>query len=288
MKSKRFRFWTIFLFSIFSLWMLGGYLFARKMTDPTNGDYSNILQIDSFKVQQKTIITSDGVKINAWLAGNTKNKAVILLPGIQGNCTEMIGRAKLYLENGFSVLLPDLRGEGKSENANISFGWNERLDLLACVRWLKNNGYQNIGVHGHSLGAATIAYSFDSSVDYKFVVMESPYDNIDHALAHRTINSGFNRFLLWPIYFFTEMKTGIDADKLSPLNCVSKYKGPVLYFAGDVEKNIPIGESNTIFSNFGSTKKTIHFFHGAGHIDFLNFNPAEYNSFLLDFFHSLN
>ncbi len=288
MKSRRFRFWSIFFISIFSLWMLTGYVFAKKMTDPTNTDYPDILRIDSFKVQRKNIVSSDGTRINAWLAGNNKNRTVILLPGIHANSSHMVERAKIYLANGFSVLLPDLRGEGKSESQKISFGWNERHDLLACVRWLKNNGYENIGVHGCSLGAATITYSFDSLTDYRFVVLESPYYNIDRALAHRTFDTGCNRFFFWPVYFFTRMETGINADELSPLHCISKYKGPLLYFAGDREKNIPIDECNGIFDSSNSTNKHLHFFHNADHFDFLHFQPTEYKSFLTDFLHTLN
>jgi fermentation-respiration switch protein FrsA (DUF1100 family) len=288
MKSKRVRFWSVFFISIFLLWILTGYIFAREMTQPAHTNYPDITQIDSFKVEQKTFLSADGIKINAWLAGNNKQKAVILLPGIHANSSQMTERAKIYLAHGFSVLLPDLRGEGKSEGGVVSFGWNERHDLLACVRWMKNNGYENIGVHGCSLGAATIAYSFDSLTSYNFVVMESSYDNIDHALANRTFDSGFNRFLFWPAYFFTTLKTGVSADQLSPINYVSKFKGPLLYFAGDKEEQIPLAETNTIFSTFGSTQKTIRIFHGAHHQDFLHFDSPTYTTALNDFLHALN
>jgi fermentation-respiration switch protein FrsA (DUF1100 family) len=288
MKSKRLRYWSVFFISIFCAWILAGYIFASQMVQPNPMNYSDVTQLDSFKVEKKTIVAADGIKINAWLAGNNKNKTVILLPGIHANSSHMLTRAKIYLADGFSVLLPDLRGEGKSGGEVISFGWNERHDLLACVRWLKNDGYKNIGVHGCSLGAATIAYSFDSLTDYKFVVMESCYYDIDKAFAHRTFDSGFNRILFWPAYFFTELKIDVNADQLSPLNCVSKYKGPLLYLAGDAEKNIPVKETNAIFAAFGSAKKSIRLFNNADHIDFLHYEPASYTVGLLSFLHSLN
>jgi hypothetical protein len=49
----------------------------------------------------------------------------------------------------------------------------------------KNYIIQKSRAHGHSLGAATIAYSFKDFKDYSFVVLESCYDNIDHAFEHR-------------------------------------------------------------------------------------------------------
>lgn len=288
MKSKRLRFWVFTLSVIVVLWIFAGYFFAGRLTEKSQTNYPDILQIDSFKVEQKTIASSDGTKINAWLSGTNKKNAVILLPGIHANSSHMVERAKIYLANGFSVLLVDLRGEGKSEGDVISFGWNERHDLLACDRWLKNNGFENIGVNGCSLGAATITYSFDSIVDYKFVVLESPYDNIDNAFANRTFNSGFNRILFWPLYYFTEKKTGANADDLSPLNHVAKFKGPLLYFAGDKEKAIPLEETQNIYSAAGSLKKTIKIFSGAGHIDFLKYDPVNYKIALCNFLHTLN
>lgn len=286
MKSKRFRFWAKFALIVFIIWIVVGYIFARQLTQPVNADYPAITQLDSFKVEQKNILSFDGIKLNVWWVPNKNQKAVILLSGIHANSSQMRDRAKIYLANGFSVLFPDLRGEGKSQSAPITFGWNERHDLLACVRWLKTNGYASIAVHGCSLGAATIAYSLDSISDYSFVVMESCYDNIDHALAHRTFDSGFNRFLFWPVYFFTEMKIGATADDLSPLNRVMKYKGPLLYMAGDSEKYIPLKETHAIFAAFGSTKKSIRLFNGADHVDFYRFDPPSYSAVLTSFLQS--
>jgi esterase/lipase len=269
------------------IWVGIGYFFANKVTEAKTSDYSAIIMIDTFKVSQISLKSNDGLKINAWVSGNNKKNIVILLAGIGGNSSSMTERAALYLEKGFSVLLPDLRATGKSEGDIISFGWNERLDLLSCFRYLKSIGYENIAVHGCSLGAATIAYSLDSINNYSFVVMESSYDNIDHAFAHRTFDSGFNRILFWPAYFFTELKIGTNADQLSPLNNVHLYSGPVLYLSGDKEKQIRLEEMQNIFNSIGSTKKTLHIFKGAEHEDFLRFDSISYKNVLSDFIQSM-
>lgn len=288
MKRKRFRIFLWLAGIALLSWLLGGFFFAWLLTAPAQKDYPPITAIDGHAVKQLSLLASDGTTINAWLAGESKEKSVILLSGIRSNSSAMKDRAAVYLKKGFSVLMPDLRGTGRSGGDAISFGWNERLDLLSCFRWLKANGYEHPAVHGCSLGAATICYSLDSVSDYRFVVVESPYDNIDHAFAHRTFDSGFNRTLFWPVYFFTEKRTGVDPDQLSPEKRVRQYKGPLLYIAGDKEKQIPVEETRRIFSEFASVKKSLHFFAGAPHCDYFSYAPDEYAQLLNNFLEGLN
>lgn len=287
MFSPKIRKWLIFLSILLLIWIGLGYLFASLVTEKRQQNYPAIQLIGNFPAKQITLTSSDRIKINAWFAGENKKQAVILLAGIGGNSTSMKARAELYLQNGISVLLPDLRGTGKSEGEIISFGWNEQKDLIAAFQWLKSSGFEKIGAHGCSLGAATIMYSLDSISTYDFLVLESPYDNIDHAFAHRIFESGFNRALFFPAYFFTEQKTGADADDLYPINRAPKYKGPLLYFAGDREEQIPVAESQKIFTNFGSGNKTLHWFPGAPHCDLCSFSPDLYKQRLNAFIESI-
>lgn len=272
---------------IITCWIFMGFVFASVMTSPGKRFYTDITSINGYTVRNVHLETSDGKRINAWIAGNSADKAVILLSGIRSPGRFMMARAYIYLREGYTVMMPDLRGTGRSDGDCVTFGWQEREDLIAAYHFLKEQGIPRIAVHGVSLGAATIAYSLDSISDYSFVVMESCYDNIDHALEHRTFNSGFNRLLMWPAYFFAEEKIGADADQLYPINYVRKYKGPLLYFAGDRESQIPLQETVEIFNNFGSRNRTLHVFEGATHQDLLKFSPKVYEEELTVFLHSL-
>lgn len=287
MKFHRRKFWIYTLVFGLISWIGLGYIFSIKVTGARPSDYPAIISIDTFSVSQITIKSSDSLQLNAWLAGNNTNAIVILMPGIGANSSMMTERAAIYLHEGFSVLLPDFRATGKSEGKVISFGWNEKLDLIACYQWLKMKGYSTIAVHGCSLGAATIAYSFDSISDYSFVVLESSYDNIDHAFANRIFDSGFNRALFWPAYFFTERKINAEMDQLSPISRMHLYNGPVLYLSGDKEKQIPVKEMHNIFAAIGSANKSLHIFKGAAHEDFLHFDVAAYKNVLSGFLKSL-
>ena len=48
-----------------------------------------------------------------------------------------IGKKK-YAENGFNVLIPDLRAHGKSEGEIIGMGWLDWLDLIVWINYVLN------------------------------------------------------------------------------------------------------------------------------------------------------
>ena len=163
----------------FILWIMGSVLGSKiaTMSHPKKiHDASNYF---TQSVENHTFNSFDQVQISSWFIPNDSTKrAVIILNGIGGNRLGLVERAKFYVEKNYNVLLPDLRGTGGSGGEVITFGWKERYDLEASVQFLKEKGMEEIAVHGLSLGAATIVYSFQEAPDYKFVVLESCYDNI--------------------------------------------------------------------------------------------------------------
>lgn len=267
---------------LFIGWMLTGYISALVLTYPNAQKIEPKDSIAGFHIDSIALASSDGTKLSAWLVPNRSDSAVIILAGIRGNRTSNIERAKLYLEKGFTVLLPDLRGTGASGGDVISFGWNERKDLEACYSLLKSKGYGSISVHGISLGAATIAYSFNDNVKYDLVVLESCYDNIDHAFVNR-VNGRIPSYALWPVYLFTEWRIGAKASQLDAERCLKKCSSPVLYFCGDSEKQIKQEEMQNVFNAIGSKDKVLYVFKGAEHEDFMKRYRDEYIKMLYQF-----
>lgn len=255
-------------------WMLASFIGAMAVTYPNPVEIEERDSIAGFAVENIKVISADSIAISGWFVPNSSDRAVIILSGIRGNRMHNIGRAELYLKRDYAVLLPDLRGTGASGGDVISFGWNERHDLKACYDFLLKRGFKNISAHGQSLGAAAIAYSINDNVKYDFVVLESCYDNIDHAFRNRI--GEWPRFAVWPMYFFTEWRIGADAAQLYPEECVKKCASPVLYFAGDSEKQVRIEETEKVFNNISCADKTLHIFKGAKHEDFMNRYEEEY------------
>lgn len=70
--------------------------------------------------------------------------------------------AKMYLNKGYNVIAPDLRGAGASKG-NVAMGYLESLDIWDWLTYINNSSNKGIGdkvakqviIHGTSLGGAT-------------------------------------------------------------------------------------------------------------------------------------
>ncbi|MEM9820803.1 MAG: alpha/beta fold hydrolase [Bacteroidota bacterium] len=238
-------------------------------------------QYFSEPVQNISLKAVDGTQISAWyLPDSSQKKAVILLNGLRGNRLTMVERAKIYRQQGYATVLPDLRGTGASESRLITFGWEERHDLLATVNFLQKSGYQHIAVHGISLGAATIAFSLADNPDYAFVVLESCYDNIDQALSNRIERFMIPEFSVIPLKRISEWRMGIKTEQLYPEHYLKLCKVPTLIMAGDAETRVKKEETEKLYHKCGATDKTLHFFQGAKHENFMNRYEEEFRNLL--------
>lgn len=268
---------------LFFIWFFLGFLGSWVSTHP------RLVALEApehywgknYQVEEITLQSSDHKKIATWFVDNNQSTTVvILLAGIGGNRVGMIERAKIYLDQGFGVLLADLRGTGESDEGIISFGWGERLDLMALVDFLQQRNIQNIGVHGCSLGAATISYTLPEQPPYQFVVMEAPYDNVTQAFVNRLDLMGLPLWPFQPIIWWTEWRIGVDADLLAPEDYVALYEGPILLVAGDVEQKVKKEETEKIFSKMTSKEKKLYFFAGHKHEDYQRKDPDQYRAVL--------
>ena len=197
--TKKLKYFGFILLIGGMLWILIGYLSAKYLIKTNKVDFQDISQLENINIEYLSFNTKDNEIISAWYIDNNSDKAIILLSGIKGNRTSQIERAKFYLNKNFSVLMPDLRGTGKSSGEIISFGWHERKDLLACVQQLKQMNVNKISVAGQSLGAATIIYANLNYSGFEFIILESCYDNIESAFKNRVKKFHLPYFVFTPI-----------------------------------------------------------------------------------------
>ncbi|MGB0521401.1 MAG: alpha/beta hydrolase [Flammeovirgaceae bacterium] len=284
--KKSLKWFSIFL-SLGIAWVLVGYLAAKYATMPQPAIINIPTSLQAYPHQDVSVITADQLRIKAWLIGHS-DTTVIILSGIKANRLATVDRATFYLEQGFSVLLPDLRATGESEGDVISFGWHERHDLIACYEFLKSEGKTHIALHGSSLGAATITYALSVIKDSYFIVLESPYDQLRHAIQHRMEPFMLPEWLYSPMLWMGEWIAQIDIEELQPQTAITACKTPLLHLAGDQERQLPLHESKAIFANCPAHIKTFHVFEGGKHEDFFNKYTIEYIQVWKDFTKRLN
>ena len=142
-----------------------------------------------FKHEDVFLKTGDGVTLHGWYlhAPQAKPEGVILFfHGNAGNISNRLYKMKGWLERGFSALLIDYRGYGKSEGA-IRHSDDVLKDADAALRWLtdsRKTPLSEIIVYGESLGTyPAIRLTCDHKV--RAVILEAPFTSLfDVARTH--------------------------------------------------------------------------------------------------------
>lgn len=271
---RRFQVWCkrilIGLSLVFVLfWIISGYFIADYALRAKHDNIRPRTDIAGKPIEPVTITTPDGLNLAAWHIRNHSERAVILLSGIRGDRDNSVPNAETYLNLGYSVLMPDLRGTGQSEGEMVSIGWYEKNDLIACFDYMQRLGYKKIGAHGISLGAATICYAAKDLPELDFAVLESSYDTIDHALNNRLALHNIPRFLAWPTKWFAAWRLGVNPHDMRPVDFVSQCKAPTLVMGGDSEGFLKVSETKSIYEHSAAQVKRLHIFKGGRHETFV-------------------
>ena len=110
------------------------------------------------KVDHVSFATEDGGLIYADVYGKSE-RGVVLAHGGRFTKESWQSQAQLLARAGFRVLAFDFRGFGKSHGPGDSdmFTAPMQLDVLAAVRYLRNDGAKTVAVMGGSFGGTAAA-----------------------------------------------------------------------------------------------------------------------------------
>lgn len=194
------------------------------------------------------IVAPDGKELHALYvkaAQPTANTA-LLVHGYGDNAIRMLMLGHLYnKELGYNILLPDLRGQGKTGGEYIQMGWNDRLDVR---QWI-DAGEELFGdsvrfaLHGISMGAATVMMlSGDSLPDnVKCVVEDCGYTSVWNVFQSE-LQARYH-LPAFPLLNLTsrlcDLKFGWNFKEASSLEQVKKSSLPMFFIHGDADTYVP-------------------------------------------------
>jgi len=239
------------------------------------------------------VIAKDGVALDGWrFAPREPNGAVvILLHGIADNRLGMLAHASFLLRNGYSVLLPDLRGHGASGGDLLTYGVKEADDIRRWADFLLNGHAAGrlYGI-GQSLGAAILLESLVTEPRFRAVVADSPFASFEEIAYDRLQQfSGMPRPVFWPVIHFafayTSLRYGVDLRRASPVNAIRVTKAPVLLIHGALDTNIPPRHSEQLHAANPATSR-LWIVGNAGHVASLSTDSDEYVRNVVGWFQS--
>lgn len=232
-------------------WLFSEKLVAQQFTTPGPVDFASY----GLEPPETVTIRGEGVGLVGWYFANARDEscAVVMLHGFGGSKAEVLGATPIFWQRGCDLLLYDARGHGDSDRAILSFGANEREDLLRAVEWLSARTAlprSRIGLIGWSYGAATVIQgASEAGGDVAFVVADSSFSSLGD-IARVQARRQYGR---WATIFVpgallaSSLRGGFDARDPAPISVVDDVRAPVLLVHSRQDGFTPVEHSERIY-----------------------------------------
>lgn len=205
---------------------------------------------------------------------------VIAVHGYTDSSYFMVNSAKMFLNYGYNVLMPDLRAHGKSDGKYIGMGWLDRLDLMLWIDYLiATYGNIKIILYGISMGAATVMMTSGEKLpsNVRMVIEDCGYTSVWEEFAGK-LKTLFHMPTFPALYnanIITKIRAGYSLKKASAIKQIKKSKLPMLFIHGDQDKFVPFYMLDKLYeaANYKKEKLVIK---NAGHAEAQWVEPEKY------------
>ncbi|WP_297131007.1 alpha/beta hydrolase [Terrisporobacter sp.] len=267
---------TLFLFYIsYRLYNYGlnpyfskGGIFSNKKNE--NVPYKDIW-LSEYKYKKDIYINSDdNLKLHGYLVpNNNSHKWVIAVHGYMCNSYSVSNIAYRYFNMGYNMIIPDLRGHGKSEGSYIGMGWHDRLDILGWIRYIiKKDQDAEIILHGVSMGTSTVMMvsGEDVPLNVKAIIEDCGYTSAKDQFSYKIKN--MYKIPSFPVLnicsLISKLKANYFIEEASSIKQIKKSKIPILFIHGDKDKFVPFYMHNELYEACNSKKEKL-IIENAGH-----------------------
>ncbi|MEG0073596.1 MAG: alpha/beta hydrolase [Clostridia bacterium] len=258
------------------IYLIGNYFYTHSIQKESIMKKRNDPEIDAgeeeylewFK-QNTSCLTmysedAEHLKLNAYtkLCSGSKKWAVIL-HGYAGNAKRMSMYAKKFFDQGYNILLPDLRGHGLSEGSYIGMGIRDSKDIIDWCNLLnKNHADARIVLVGISMGAATVMSASGREnlpKNVKAIIEDcgytSTYDQFAYQLKRDYNLPPFPVMQIANLY--VKIKHGFSYKDYAPIDMLAKSNLPIFLIHGDADRYVPFEMLDELSKVVNAEKKVI-------------------------------
>ncbi len=215
---------------------------------------------------EEIAITAGDATLSGWYFDNPADGecGVMFMHGFTGTRYEALYWAPLFWERGCDLLAYDHRGHGDSSAGLHTYGYFEKDDALAALRWFEQRSglaESQIGVGGVSYGAGTALQLAPLIPDVPFILADSSYRSLAGIISARA-EAQFGR-ALGPLFvpgvlMMARLRAGFDPAEVSPENAIAEAQMPVLLIHSRTDNFTPYTHSEDIFANSDQSRTVLH------------------------------
>lgn len=189
----------------------------------------------------------DGLKLyGRWYPVEGSQKTIILFHGYRSTARRDFSCAvEVYNDLGLNVLLVDQRSHGRSEGKLITFGINERKDVVSWVNFVKEKFPEHIiALGGLSMGAATVLMASEllTPDDVKCIIADCGYSSPKEIMCKVCKEVFHTSGKPWYAMLNVVCKNfgGFDLSSASACEAVKITKIPILFVHGTADSFVPV------------------------------------------------
>ena len=182
--------------------------------------------------------------------------------GFTGDPSQNNIYARRFYEMGYSVLLPYLRGHGKSEHYYCTMGWLDRFDIIDWVNYIIDKDPEaKIVLHGASMGAVTVMNATGEDLPKNVIccIEDCGFTSLWEQYMHQL--KGILKISPMPLLRvfnpIIKNKAGFDIKENAPINQVKKSKTPTLFIHGDKDTTVPFWMNYPLYQNARCEKERL-------------------------------
>ncbi len=236
---------------------------------------------------------TDGTPLRGWYLPSRGERAIVEVHGINGNRWEtnhpwLTRMTAQLVQDGFDVMLFDLRGHGESGGDRVALGWDERGDAQAAVDVVLQHGIQpgRIGLYGMSYGGATALLTAAITPSVGAVVTDSAFADqrvlLDSEIQRRT---GMPRIFTPGVTLFSRLFYGLDLDAMAPEKALPAIAPrPILFIHGTADTRIPVEHAYRLKAASRNPADELWIVPGGEHTSSYLVEPEVYPARVLGFF----
>lgn len=211
------------------------------------------------KFENVSFAATDGSQVSGWLIPGEKGRpAVLFVHGWGATRLEGLRYAPSLHKRGFTCLLIDLRGRGKSAPAVNSMGYHERKDVFGAVDYLLNVvKVPDVGIYGFSMGGATSILAMAEDKRIKAGVIEGAFSDFSLAVEEGAKSDyGLPKYPLLPVVtWIYEWRAHLKAEEISPIKVVASISPRPIFFIHPYDDDrVPFHHGKDLYEAAGNPK----------------------------------
>lgn len=273
---------------LLAIWLtvygIGGEILYRNLLAPTNypaGDFSTSEEMEETSGWE-ALPAENGNFLYARRVIHTEfdNRWILLLHPYRCDSSYMRQYAEHFYRMGYSLLIPDLRGHGRSSWAPISMGIQDGQDISAwCKKLASDYPGCSIGIFGLSMGGAAALTASGKKLpeNVKAIAEDSAYLSPWDALSRKLrTDTGLLSFpFLNAADSLSFLYNGYSLASASCLSSVIHSSIPTLFIHGGEDTIVPVSDMERLYASATCPKEKL-VIPGASHAQCAQTDPELY------------